>query len=59
MSVHSVLIIGGIVFLVTLRLIMLLPAMAAKNEWFPRIWRLWALGEPRHGKVPKSENVIM
>ncbi|HEX4134451.1 MAG TPA: hypothetical protein VHY84_07580 [Bryobacteraceae bacterium] len=55
----TVLITIGIVLLVVLRLVTLLPAMAAKGERFPRKWRLWALGESRDGKAPKSENVIM
>ena len=59
MKLQSVLITVGIVFLVVLRLITLLPSMAAKGERFPKKWRLWALGEPRNGKVPRSENVVM
>ncbi|HEX4277692.1 MAG TPA: hypothetical protein VHZ74_20190 [Bryobacteraceae bacterium] len=55
----SVLVVVGIAFLVALRLITILPGMAAKGEWFPRTWRLWALGEHRNGKTPKSKNVIM
>jgi hypothetical protein len=59
MTVQSVLITSAIVVLVVLRLITLLPSMAAKGERFPKKWRRWALGEPRDGKLPKSDNVIM
>jgi hypothetical protein len=55
----TVLITIGIVLLVVLRLVTLLPSMAVKGERFPKKWRLWALGESRDGKAPKSENVIM
>lgn len=59
MDIRSLLTIAGIVLLVALRIVTILPSMAAKGERFPKRFRLWALGEPRNGKVPKSENIIM
>jgi hypothetical protein len=59
MQVQSALMPVGIALVVMLRLIMLLPPMAANGEHFPRKWRLWALGEPRYGRVPKSEDFVM
>ena len=59
MHLQSVLIPVGIVLVVVMRLITVLLPLAAKGERFPKKLRLWALGEPRDGRLPKSENLVM
>ncbi len=53
---YKVLTIAGIALLIALRAI---PPLIAKSGIMPKRWQLWVMGDPRNGKPPHPDDIVM